>query len=136
MADTTIAPYQFTIDAAIAEWLAQKETRTGSRKTRQAYEERMRQFRDFLTRGGLDLLSNPIDTARVAALWANQRTGNTRRPGEDVSPRRIISAWLSCPPGTRLCRRSTSWTFLTPLRVSRNDQCKPMRQHYSLTLRR
>ena len=86
MPDTTIAPYQFTIDAAIAEWLAQKETRTGSHKTRQAYEDTMRQFRDFLATGGLDLLSNPIDIARVAALWANQRAGTTRRPGEDVSP--------------------------------------------------
>ncbi len=86
MPDTAIAPYQFTIDAAIAEWLAQKETRTGSRKTRAAYEDTMRQFRDFLATGGLDLLSNPVDIARVAALWANQRAGNTRRPGEDVSP--------------------------------------------------
>jgi hypothetical protein len=50
MADTAIAPYQFTIDAAIAEWLAQKETRTGSRKTRQAYEERMRQHYSLILR--------------------------------------------------------------------------------------
>ena len=28
MTETALAPYQFTIDAAIAEWLAQKETRT------------------------------------------------------------------------------------------------------------
>ena len=101
MTDTAIAPYQFTIDAAIAEWLAQKETRTGSRKTRQAYEETMRQFRQFLSQGGLDLLSNPIDIARVAALWANQRTGTTRRPGEDVSPSTynqrlaILSSWYT-----------------------------------------
>src|SRR5258708_3909215 len=86
MPETAIVPYQFTVDAAIAEWLAQKETRTGSRKTRAAYEETMRAFRDFLAMGGLDLLSSPIDIARVAALWANQRAGTTRRPGEDVSP--------------------------------------------------
>ncbi len=86
MPDTALTPYQFTIDSAIAEWLAQKETRTGSRKTRQAYEDTMQQFRDFLAGGGLDLLSNPIDIARVAALWANQRAGTSRRPGEDVSP--------------------------------------------------
>jgi integrase len=101
MADTTIAPYQFTIDAAIAEWLVQKETRTGSKKTRAAYEDTMRQFRQFLSQGGLDLLSNPIDIARVAALWANQRAGNTRRPGEDVSPATynqrlaILSSWYT-----------------------------------------
>ena len=101
MPDTAIAPYQFTIDAAIAEWLAQKETRTGSQKTRQAYEETMRQFRQFLSKGDLDLLSNPIDIARVAALWANQRTSNTRRPGEDVSPSTynqrlaILSSWYT-----------------------------------------
>src|SRR5216683_7103566 len=101
MPDTAIAPYQFTIDAAIGEWLAQKETRTGSKKTRAAYEDTMRQFRQFLSQGGLDLLSNPIDIARVAALWANQRTGNTRRPGEDVSPATynqrlaILSSWYT-----------------------------------------
>lgn len=101
MPDTAIAPYQFTIDSAIAEWLAQKEIRTGSRKTRQAYEETMRQFRQFLSQGGLDPLSNPIDIARVAALWANQRAGNTRRPGEDVSPATynqrlaILSSWYT-----------------------------------------
>src|SRR5260370_22654770 len=101
MWDTAIAAYQFTIDAAIAEWLAQKETRTGSRKTRQAYEDTMRQFRDFLARGGLDLLSNPVDIARVASLWANMRTDTSRRPGEDVSPATynqrlaILSSWYT-----------------------------------------
>src|SRR5258708_659488 len=33
----------------------------------------MQQFRDFLAGGGLDLLSNPIDIARVAPMWANTR---------------------------------------------------------------
>src|SRR5260370_33943541 len=99
MADTTIAPYQFTIDAAIAEWLAQKETRTGSKKTRQAYEETMRQYRNFLARGSLDLLSNPVDIVRVAKLWASMRKGNTRNPGQDVSHSTyshglaILSSW-------------------------------------------
>jgi len=48
MTDTSIAPYQFTIDVTIAEWLAQKETRTGSKKNRATYEDTMRQFRQFL----------------------------------------------------------------------------------------
>ena len=87
MPDTALTAYQFTIDAAIAEWLTQKETRTSSQKTRQAYEDTMQQFRDFLARGGLDLLSNPIDIARVAALWANMRDPEkSRHPGQDVSP--------------------------------------------------
>src|SRR6266852_2707239 len=96
-----ITPYQFTIDAAVAEWLAQKETRTGSRKTRQAYEDTMRQFLAFLAHGGLDLLSAPIDIARVAALWANMRTDTSRRPGADVSPSTynqrlaVLSSWYT-----------------------------------------
>src|SRR5260370_7870689 len=102
MDDTqALTTYQFTIDSALAEWLAQKTTRTGSHKTRKAYEHTMCQFRDFLARGGLDLLSNPIDIARVAALWANQRTETTRRAGQDVSPSTynqrlaILSSWYT-----------------------------------------
>ena len=101
MSDTALTAYQFTRDAAIAEWLAQKETRTGSRKTRAASEDTMRQFRQFLSQGGLDLLSHPIDIARVAALWANRRAGTARRPGEDVSPATsnqrlaILSSWYT-----------------------------------------
>ncbi len=38
MNDTqALTRYQFTIDSAVAEWIAQKHTRTGSQKTRQAY---------------------------------------------------------------------------------------------------
>jgi len=96
-----LTAHQLTIDSAIAEWLAQKETRTGSQKTRKAYEDTMQQFRDALACGGLDLLSNPIDIARVAALWANMRSGNTRKPGQDVSPSTynqrlaILSSWYT-----------------------------------------
>src|SRR6266446_1220347 len=101
MMTQALTTHQFTIDSAVAEWLAQKETRTGSSKTRQAYEDTMRQFRNFLKPGGLDLLSNPIDIARVAALWANMRAANTRRPGQDVSPSTynqrlaILSSWYT-----------------------------------------
>lgn len=48
-ADTAIATYQFTIDAAVHEWLKQKETRTGLQKTRQVYEDTMRQFHQSLS---------------------------------------------------------------------------------------
>ncbi len=72
--ETALTPYQFTIDASIAEWLQQKRTtRSGSEKTIKAYGETIQQFRDFLIQGGLDLLSNPIDVARVAPLWASTR---------------------------------------------------------------
>lgn len=42
MDDRVLTAYQFTLDAAIQEWLAQKKKRTGSHKTHQAYEETMR----------------------------------------------------------------------------------------------
>src|SRR5260370_10336861 len=102
MDDTqALTTYQFTIDSAVAEWLAQKTTRTGSHKTRKAYEDTMRQFRATLARGGLDLLSNPIDIARVAPLWANQRAATTRGAGQEVSPSTynqrlaILSSWYT-----------------------------------------
>jgi site-specific recombinase XerD len=94
MADTALIPYQFTIDAAIAEWLAQKEATGGSRqvlvddrprtRTGLEYERTMESFRHFLARGGLDVLPiiaqteqeinrHAIDIARLAGLWANTR---------------------------------------------------------------
>jgi integrase len=101
MNDTqALTGYRFTIDAAVAEWLAQKET-IGSKRTRAEYEETMYLFRALLDQGGLDLLSNPIDIARIAALWANMRAPNTRRPGQDVSPAMynqrlaILSSWYT-----------------------------------------
>jgi integrase len=110
MGERALTASQFTIEASIAEWLAQKQTRTGSKKTRQAYEDTMLQFRAFLSQGGLDLLSNPVDIARVAALWANRRapvrlkkdgTPNPRYPQGDVAPSTynqrlaILSSWYT-----------------------------------------
>ena len=68
MNDTiALTSYQFTIDTSIAEWLEQKRlTKSGSDKTIRAYRDTIQQFRTFLARGGLDLLSNPIDIARLA----------------------------------------------------------------------
>jgi hypothetical protein len=66
-AETALTSAHVTIDSAVAEWLAQKET-IGSKRTRVEYEKTMRCFRAFLAQGDLDLLSNPIDIARVAAL--------------------------------------------------------------------
>jgi integrase len=83
MPDTALIPHQFTLESAIAEWLATKELHTGSKRTRRAYETTMRQFRAFLSSGGLDLLGNPLDIKRVATQWANMRIGE--RAGLDVS---------------------------------------------------
>lgn len=103
MEHTALQVCQFKLESAIEEWIAQKETRTGSHKTRQAYADTMQQFRVFLAKGHLDLLDNPIDIARVATLSANTRTGNTRRPGEDVS---------SSTYNQRLAILSSFYTFL------------------------
>src|SRR6266849_8850906 len=76
METRAVTSYLFTIGASIAEWLEQKRlTKSGSAKTVRAYGDTIEQFRAFLAGGGLDLLSNPIDIARVAPLWAS-----TRRP--------------------------------------------------------
>ena len=46
----------------------------------------MQSFRLVLSRGNIDLLDNPTNIQRLAAIWANTRNGKSRRPGEDVSP--------------------------------------------------
>jgi integrase len=99
--ETALTTYQFTIDKAIAEWLEQKRLRTGSHKTYDAYRETMQSFRLVLSRGTIDLLGNPTDIQRLAAIWANTRNEQTRRPGEDVSPSTynqrlaILSSWYT-----------------------------------------
>jgi integrase len=86
MQNTSIQVYQFSLESAIKEWIAQKKIRTGSQKTEQAYHDTMQSFREVLLKGALDLLDNPIDVARVATIWASLRNEHTRRPGDDVSP--------------------------------------------------
>lgn len=82
---TALTPYQFTIDAAIAEWLSRKEMRTGSKRTRSAYKNTLESFRVFLRRWQIDLLDNPVDIARLAAQWANERTLQRHHPETDLS---------------------------------------------------
>jgi integrase len=86
MPDTAIQAYQFSLESAIAEWLAQKKIRTGSVKTEKAYRDTMQSFRSFLASGNLDLLDTPVDVARIATIWASLRNEKTRQPGQDVSP--------------------------------------------------
>ena len=83
--EKALTKHQFSLEAAILEWLRQKQTRTGSKKTRTAYEDTMQSFRMTLQRGELDLLSNPIDIARVATIWAALRSPDTSDPSE-VAP--------------------------------------------------
>lgn len=84
---TSLEKREFTINMAVYEWLTAKE-RTGSKRTRDEYENTMRDFRMFLSTGQMDLLSNPIDIARLAGIWASQR--NTK--GEERQPNKPVSA--------------------------------------------
>lgn len=99
-----LIPHQFTLDSAITEWLAQKQT-TGSERTVKAYRENMQAFRAFLARGNLDLLDAPVDIARIATLWANMRNplGEARHPDQDVAPNTY---------NQRLASLSSFYTFL------------------------
>src|SRR5947209_13566921 len=83
MEQTAIQIYQFTLDSAIAEWIAQRKT-LGSVRTATEYKRTMESFRQFLAPGGLDVLPitaesehevnrHAIDIARAAGLWANTR---------------------------------------------------------------
>jgi integrase/recombinase XerD len=80
-----LTPYQFTLESAIAEWAEVKRTRSGSERTRDAYRDTVQEFRAVLGSGQLDMLSDAIDVARVAQLWANTRLETSRLKG-DVSP--------------------------------------------------
>jgi site-specific recombinase XerD len=106
---SALTPYQFTIDSAINEWLEQKRTtRSGSPKTIMAYRETIASFRQFLA-PHCDLLSNPIDIARIAPIWASTRqparlrkdgTLNKRHQGEVSNSTynqrlAILSSWYT-----------------------------------------
>src|SRR6266700_6101249 len=83
MEHTAIQPYQFMLDSAIAEWIAQRKT-LGSSRTATEYERTMESFRQFLSPGALDVLPitarseqevsrHAMDIARLVGLWANTR---------------------------------------------------------------
>ncbi len=140
--DTALTLPQFTIDASITEWLAQKRTtRSGSAKTNTAYGDTIQQFRDFLAGGGLDLLSNPIDIARVAPygqvhgfLLASRTMEHPTRGIRARCPtQRIINAWLSCLPGTRSFSKCISSISLILSRTLPGVTCKPMLRYYRLS---
>ena len=110
---TGLQPYQFTLDSAIAEWIANKEKRTGSKKTATAYRETMISFRAFLHQAptggpGFDLLSNPIDIARIAALWANMRLATSEQNKKRLRSGPVAPATYN----QRLAILSSFYTFV------------------------
>ncbi len=117
MQNTSIQVYQFSLDSAIAEWVAQKKIRTGSIRTEKAYQDTMDSFRAFLRQGNLDLLDTPIDIARVAGLWANMRTLTSKTPGAPVSPSTY---------NQRLAILSSFYTFLNATYKPREPYPNPI----------
>lgn len=59
-----------SLDQLILAWLAAKEGRTESQRTRAAYEETLGHFRGTLHQAGLDLDSDPEAIAYLAQGWA------------------------------------------------------------------
>lgn len=87
-----VAPYQFTINSAVAEWIAQRRA-TGSGRTAVEYERTMQSFRHFLADASMDVLPiaaqseqdvtrHAIDIARAAGMWANTRAPEKGWNGE------------------------------------------------------
>lgn len=82
MTETGLTQYQFTVEKAILEWLYQKRvTKSNSEKTNTAYHGTLQSFRDTLQSAGLDILSNPVDIARIATMWAAQRSEQAKKQG-------------------------------------------------------
>lgn len=118
-----LTTYQFTIDAAIAEWITQKKT-TGSARTATEYERTMESFRRFLAPGGLDVLPitaqseeqvsrHAIDIARVAGMWANTRMpARLKKDGRASARFDAASAVSSSMFNQRLAILSSFYTFV------------------------
>ena len=85
MENRSLTAYQFSLDSAIAEWVAQKKIRTGSEKTEKAYDDTMQAFRAFLSLGGFDLLMDLSDDTTLAGYllivqqWAGRRAPTMRQ---------------------------------------------------------
>ena len=63
--ETALIQQQFSIDGAVAEWIAQKKT-TGSLRTAIEYARTMESFRQFLADGGLDVLPITAGSRRIS----------------------------------------------------------------------
>src|SRR6266480_2978117 len=121
--NTSLTTYQFTIDAAIAEWIAQMKT-LGSVRTATEYKRTMESFRRFLAAGGLDVLPimaqserevnrHAIDIARLAGLWANTRLPARLKKDGTASARFDPDAPVSSSMyNQRLAILSSFYTFI------------------------
>lgn len=70
------------LDQAIHEWLVQKfVTKSRSEETQTAYRKVIDSFRARLWQGGIDLLDDPKEIARVAPIWAATRAPGSHREG-------------------------------------------------------
>ncbi len=71
-----------TITAMINAWIDEKDTsHSHSPKTKHAYEETMKSFRDALHAEGLDVNAAPQDILRIAQQWASARSRASKRTG-------------------------------------------------------
>ena len=102
------------IDRAIAEWLTRKTGRTGSQKTRKAYQDTMISFRLTLSEGRIDLFGEPSIIARVAAIWASRRVvdGDSSDVAASTYNQRlaIISSFYT------FVAKSYGWQGINPIR--------------------
>lgn len=68
--------YDGSVDFAVGAWLHEKFNRTGSEKTKRAYERNIRQFRAALLGTGLDLDGEGKMVALVLQAWAGGKAGS------------------------------------------------------------
>lgn len=73
------------LDGFIMAWLSEKVGRTGSAKTKAAYQDTLQSFRVALSSVGLDLLDDPVKVRLVAQGWATNRSADSRRSGDVAS---------------------------------------------------
>lgn len=71
------------LDRCIIEWLHEKHKRGESEKTKKAYEDALKEFRELLQNKGLDLDSAPAIIAPLARRWCGY---SKRGEGVDVAP--------------------------------------------------
>lgn len=73
---------EITIDQAIAAWVDAKRGKSGSEKTRKAYEETVESFRRALAQFTLDLNSDLRQVALIVQGWARTREPGANREDE------------------------------------------------------
>jgi site-specific recombinase XerD len=79
---TITTPQRMTLQQAIAGWLAEKEGKSASKKTKTAYQEGLDDFQEVLQQVGLSLDSAPALVAPILQGWA----ASSKREGEEIAP--------------------------------------------------